>query len=735
MRLGIIVFIVSLLLSQQSIFGTPPGNIEMKWSVVEKSISFSDSKGTFAVVGIDQAESFFETETGSGKFANISTGDGKQHTFEIEKQSPFVVYRYRDSAKPAELRFSGIELTSSKKAKDLKALGTVGLRAVNGHKGSYAFLAIADPETRSGLVGGWRSNRIGSGIVFSGIGVNGNAVMIPEMQFGRHPDREETEYDAFIFGRFDDCLEGLESLADEIAKEHDIKLKSARSGYCTWYSNKYGGACDEVHLAELADAAEKKLSPYGFDFIQIDDKWQIGETKNGPKKNFTTHNSNGPYKNGMKAAADNLKSHGMESGIWFIPFAGSVVDPHFPKEWFVKSGVTDETDEQGKSKRHFSKIVNKEGEPYEANWGGTSLDLTRDDVQEYLFGITRRIAVDWGYDYFKLDGIWMGMGIDQLYINNEYKPDDLGQSVFHDMTKTPIEVYRMGYDTIRKAAPDVFILGCNVSQNMRTMAGSYGVVDAMRIGPDNGPSWSSLQRGTWTGSNRYFYNGRVWWNDPDPVYVRDSMPIEHARLLASWVALSGQLYAFSDWLPELSEERVEILRRTMKSHALKTARPIDLFENDKPRIWHLWDEKNGTRRDVIGFYNWNEKEPITIETSSKALGLPESEAYVGFDYWSNQPIPEFSGELKIEIPAGSCRIIAVSSLSDRPVLLGTSAHVTQGIVDIIEEKWNPGTKTYSGKSHMVEGDAYELRFYVKGEIVRKTVNPEKSGENEWSFDF
>lgn len=50
---------------------------------------------------------------------------------------------------------------------------------------------------------------------------------------------------------------------------------------------------------------------------------------------------------------------------------------------------------------------------------------------------------------------------------------------------------------------EVFILGCNVSQNMRTLGASFGLVDAMRIGPDNGPSWEALKRGPWHGTNRY----------------------------------------------------------------------------------------------------------------------------------------------------------------------------------------------------------------------------------------
>ena len=48
----------------------------------------------------------------------------------------------------------------------LKALGTAGLTAVDGHPGSYAFLAIADPQTNRGVVAGWETSHVGSGFLF-----------------------------------------------------------------------------------------------------------------------------------------------------------------------------------------------------------------------------------------------------------------------------------------------------------------------------------------------------------------------------------------------------------------------------------------------------------------------------------------------------------------------------------------------------------------------------------------
>ena len=202
-------------------------------------------------------------------------------------------------------------------------------------------------------------------------------------------------------------------------------------------------------------------------------------------------------------------------------------------------------------------------------------------------------------------------------------------------------------------------------------------------------------------------HGRIWWNDPDPVYVRATMPLQHARLIASWVAISGQIYLNSDWLPELPAERLEILKRTIPSHGL-LPRPADLFESPIPRIWLLTDARTNTRRDVVALYNWDQEEKV-IEYPMGKIGLDAKKRYQAFDFWENQLLPQIEGILRVSVPARSCRILALRPASDRPQLLSTSRHVTQGIVDVLEERWDEAAGVLRGKSRIVANDPYELR--------------------------
>jgi hypothetical protein len=332
----------------------------------------------------------------------------------------------------------------------------------------------------------------------------------------------------------------------------------------------------------------------------------------------------------------------------------------------------------------------------------------------YVRAVASRIAHDWGYEYFKLDGLWTGMAAKICYVNTGYQEDHLGESVLHDPHKTHVEAYRDGLKLVREAAGDgVFFLGCNVAQNMRTLGASFGFLDAMRIGPDNGRNWKSMCRGPFSGSNLYFLHGRVWYNDPDPIYVRDSVPLEHARALTSWVALTGQLNASSTDYTTLSPERLHLLQRSMPAHDLRP-RPVDLFEQRIPRIWLLTDERGRPRRDVIGLFNWQEKDEGRIECPLTRIGLSDGAAYVGFDYWADSFVAPFQGTLKRSLPPASCQVLAVRPVAPQPQLVSTSRHITQGVIDVLEERWNERERTLQGVSSVVGRDPYELRIAATG---------------------
>lgn len=685
---------------------------------------------------------------GTGETIEVTYFGGNRDQVMLFPNLPFALLKTTlandktESQITRQLKTSALSLKLGKPASQLKSLGTGGLQDPAKDSGSYVWMTVAVPETRNGVVFGWLTHERGSGVLLPK--VDGDTVRVEsQLDYGRlrlAPGKTE-ELETLAIGYFEDVRLGMETWADTVAKVYNIKLRPQPSGYCTWYSSPHGGASDEQHLAELAGFAATNLAPFGFSVVQIDDKWQAGVSTNGPRRNFNTHAPGGSYPSGMKAAADHIKSLGLVPGIWFMPFAGTYYDPLFKEhqEWFVK-------DEQGN--------------PFETRWGGTCMDMTHPGAREYLRGMVQRIASDWGYQYFKMDGLWTGSGTRLMYVNDRYKDDSIGEGVLFNPDKTHVEAFRDGLKLVRETAgPNVFFLGCCAPQNMRSYGGAFGLVDAMRIGPDNGSSWKALQRGPTYGSRNYFLHGRVWYNDPDPVYIRTSIPLKHAQLICSWVALSGQLNLSSEWLPAMPQERLEVLKRTLLSHGLQ-ARPVDWLENDLPRVWVVRDDRCNPPHILVGAFNWDSDKPMKMEYPLERLGIP-ADGCVGFDYWSGRFVPPFTKHLTLEVPPESCQIISLRPIAKRPLVVSTSQHVTQGAIDKVNEKWEAANNELTGHSRVVAGDTYELRLVVpvakdswdvaegsletsgripvtvrqNGPEIRASFTPAKTGEVGWKLKF
>jgi hypothetical protein len=633
---------------------------------------------------------------GVGKAIVVKFLSGHTYSLALYEGLPFVCVKVRmhnstnDTITINKISPVRAAIDIGKAAKELRILGCDGLTGADNKRTSYMFLAMADPDTRKGVVAGWLTHGRGSGIVLSE--PNESSVQIEgRSEYGKlliEPG-ESAEGETFAVGYFDDALLGLEEYADAIAKTYQIKLPEIPSGYCTWYSKPHGGASDEKSMGELADFCGRELRKFGFEVLQIDDKWQLS------RRDYTSYNPKGPYPSGMKPTEEKITGAGLTAGIWFTPFGWDYRRPVFKElqDWFVHK---------------------EDGAIYSVRWGGDCLDMTHPEAKAFLDPVIRRITREWGYKYIKIDGLWAGMAVKILYPNPDYRDDNLGDAVFHNPAKTNVEAYRDGLKLVREASgDDVYILGCNIAQNMRTLGGSIGLVDSMRVGSDIGAKWGGILKGASMGTRLYFLHNRVWHNDPDCLMLRDPLTVDQARAWGSWIAISGQLNIASEWLPGLPKDKLDVVKRSMPNHGL-CGRPVDLFENTLAQVWHLRSGTGGQRKDVIGLFNWDNKSSDTVIVDLGKLDLPGSgkRHFVGFDYWANKFVRPFIGRMRAELRPSSCKIISIREIFDRPVLVSTSRHISQGIVDLMEGKWNNRANTLSGKSKVVGEDPYEIRIYA-----------------------
>lgn len=672
-------------------------------------------------------------------FAEIPAGAfGERASVKVrlEGDEPFVFFDVsprsdRDDYVPGRLSIGPLKLAGV--GSDWRMMGSGGLTNATASVSSYAFLSIAEPKSRSGYVAAWLTDEWASGLVSYGpSGLEAVAEYGPMLE----KKGAARKSDLFVLGAFDDCRLGLEAYADAIARHYGVALPAQMSGFCTWYTDKGGftrdstrfenGACSEKMSREFIDRASALgLGKWGFGYYQIDDKWQAGKGYEGPALEFREVRKDGPYPNGLEPTVRHINEAGFVAGLWFMPFSGEPCDAYWADKsnLFVKVAYDMPSGGEGPKKR-------VKGTPYWTVFGAGALDMTNPDAVEYMRGTVGKITKEWGMRLIKFDGMYSGMAV-ELGHGRWHRQDDIGNQVFYDKEASNVQAFRRGVKAMREASADgTQFLACNVKQNARGIAASYGLVEMLRIGGDNGPidyAPSRYMAGPTDGSPRYFLNGRVWYNDPDPVYVRDAVSLSRARLFATWTSIGGLLYNFSDWLPDLSEERVDILKRTMAPHRRpRQVRPIDYFERDVHNVWKLSDGD----RAVFGLYNWDTSEVLKVDYDAAYCDLDPEKTYVGFDFWANEPVPAFKGRFAFEVPPDSCRAIAVHEAADHPFVISTSRHVASPIFDVVEEKWDAATRTLSGRSTVVPGERYELRIFDGDELHRAAFTPD-SADFRW----
>jgi hypothetical protein len=192
----------------------------------------------------------------------------------------------------------------------------------------------------------------------------------------------------------------------------------------------------------------------------------------------------------------------------------------------------------------------------------------------------------------------------------------------------------------------------------------------------------------------------------------------------------------SEEYAKLPAERLDLLRRTMPSHSA-VARPVDLFENRIPGLWLVTDAATADhpRRDVLGLFNWDSTDKAVGETLAK-IGLPGDAEQIAFDFWANTLTPPFKDRLTQFLRPQSCAVLSVRPVLDRPQLISTSRHITQGMTDVKAERWNPATRTLSGVSEVVANDPYELRiltFTGAGKGVGAAASAAITGPNGYEL--
>jgi len=515
---------------------------------------------------------------------------------------------------------------------------------------------------------------------------------------------------------------------DAIRVEHDVykvgrKLKwftsypskqtfpRAAAGWCSWYY--YYQGISEEEVMKNTEWLAKNLKQFGCEWVQIDDGWQGVGQGGGENRDWFVTTKRFPH--GMKWLADQIRAAGFKPGIWLCAFGQSDTGlfRQNPAVFVRRPDATTVGEENG-----------------QINWVGHYLvDPTGTPGREYLHKLFAMLCHEWGYDYVKIDG--QG-GMANTYETNRAQLAD--PQVHGDAA------YRQGVEAIREVMGyDRYLLCCGGGWD------AIGLFDGCRTGGDIGASWDGMQPAIDCTMQWLYQNNIAWYTDPDALCVREPLTMDQARMWATLLGITGQMTLASDQMYSLPEERVELLRRVFP---VADVRPMDLYRyQGRPAIFDLKVGRDWGSWDVVALFNWSANSSRSLTIGPEVLGLDRGR-YLYYDVWGKKLLAVGDAPFVVSLAPTSCRVVLVRALEDRPQLIASSRHLTQGADDLSEVKWVPKALCVRGVSEVVGGDPYELRFTLPpgwaavgkgvteaGPVALLTLRSEKGESLPWEVCF
>lgn len=292
-----------------------------------------------------------------------------------------------------------------------------------------------------------------------------------------------------------------------------------------------------------------------------------------------------------------------------------------------------------------------------------------------------------------------------------------------------------------------------IRSNMNVVDHSYGIVDICRISADADRGYENCVSKllppeqpfqfpeTVLGSaNRFFYNGRVFWNDGDGFHVYKYAESDgkhydsrQAKVVANFRAIAGNTILISEAFDvPYPEDRIELLKR-ISPPTMDVSYPVDLFVRQPAQVWNLPVQRAFGKWNIVAVFNYTQAlktehmggsviqrldsidgTPFSVSLdAAKDLRLDPNKEYLVYEFWSRAFLGSFRGTFTTRaVKAYDCDVYSIVEKQDRPVLISTSRHVRQMAFDIKNLGYDSSNRVLLGTSRAVAGDAYELRIHV-----------------------
>lgn len=476
-------------------------------------------------------------------------------------------------------------------------------------------------------------------------------------------------------------LDGLERFGQAIGAFNGIGPQAHRlpHGWDSW-NTLLKSEVDEKSVLAALEVFDRDLKRYGWTHFSIGGGWQ--------QATGTWEANSSKFPHGMKWLADQVHARKMTAGIWIDPFT-AVVD----------SAVA----------REHPDWLRIPSEPYRSMLTENEriIDVTIPEAYAWVRALAARIGSEWGYDTLQ-----QGDFANRLLYADHYAASGI----------TRMDVFRLGIQALRE--------GLGENSFVTTFAPVQATEPVWRNGIKPG-AWGCVEVMT-NAARRYYFAPYCWIADTDCSYFglqttrnrwsvgdKPALTDEQVHAWLTAAVMTGGTVRVGDWPPDLSTEQRSLLTRLLPVIG-RPARPVDLFGAETPAIWSLPIQCAIGSWGIAAVFNWSDT-PAKMPVALARLGLDAEAYYTVYDFWRDKFYGLAKGQVTLDMPAGSVRLLGLRRYEGHPMFLATDRHFTQGATDFTALEWNGQTQMLSGTFTGVEDTDYNLRVLVPEAFAPKST--------------
>jgi len=471
---------------------------------------------------------------------------------------------------------------------------------------------------------------------------------------------------------------------DIMAKQYDIDyapinknvvFSKPPAGWMTWYAVQFD-ACEDVVL-ENARWQSENLKKFGADALWIDWEW-YHKDYHGYREDGVCCMKPDPvkYPHGLDWLADQIKKLGFEPALWI----GFTNDPDMPD--YVKENP---------------EIILKKIE----TWVGTYYyDITHPKYLNEFLPMACKKVKEWGYKAIKYDTLPDIISMHDRNHELAYDTDLTTQEAFRQMIKATRDAF----------GDDVYMLSC--AGRPQTVLWASDIFDAARVGADIFDWDEFIRAGIMKVMKYYPLHNMSFYADPDNVILGERYnTYNQAASRIYIVSMLGLPMTFGDVFKNLPDDRVELIRRCLPVQDIHPMDTKNHIHDGRVLAINLNIEKPYESYNVVDIFNM-QHEKCEYETRLGADLYLDEGYYHLYDYTKQEYLGISDAKIALALEPYESRVIAVRKKLDRPQIVSTSRHVTQGAAEIESLEWCDAEKVLKFRAEVVEGDEYRVTVYV-----------------------